>query len=422
MIKSPWDIDKELGLWWYSTETPGTGGKLRTVPEDFLVEEIGDHPDSSGPYLLCKLTKTNWDQHRAIKAIASGLGMSHQRIGFAGTKDKRAITTQYISLYKVTTDDIEKLTIPDIALTPLGFTQHPIDLGDLKENRFSIRIRSIVDKTLYSGFNEFQNSLDEGIPNYVGYQRFGVTRPVTHLIGLEVLRGDFQEAVRVMVGKPGTHMGEHEREGRACYLESGDPAAALHLLPPRLSLERSVLHHLVEKPGDYLGAIQSLPRTLRSMYVSAVQSWFFNLTLSMRLEEGRSLTEPDTGDRLIWPDGRTDQITSSTLRAAKVQIKRGTCSISLLLPGGKLIPETGADDRIIEHILEENGIKTEMFDKMSSVLNTTFAGSFRSTVMKPQIDHHIEDEDLCVRFSLPPGHYATSVLREYMKADPLNMT
>ena len=200
MIKSPWDIDKELGLWWYSTETPGTGGKLRTVPEDFLVEEIGDHPDSSGPYLLCKLTKTNWDQHRAIKAIASGLGMSHQRIGFAGTKDKRAITTQYISLYKVTADDIEKLTIPDIALTPLGFTQHPIDLGDLKENRFSIRIRSIVDKTLYSGFNEFQNSLDEGIPNYVGYQRFGVTRPVTHLIGLEVLRGDFQEAVRVMVG------------------------------------------------------------------------------------------------------------------------------------------------------------------------------------------------------------------------------
>lgn len=88
-------------------------------------------------------------------------------------------------------------------------------------------------------------------------------------------------------------------------------------LPPRLSLERSVLHYLVSNPGDYLGAIQQLPRTLRSMYVSAVQSWIFNTTLSMRIQDGRSLFEPEVGDRLIWPDGRTDKTTPATIHAAK---------------------------------------------------------------------------------------------------------
>lgn len=421
MIKSPWEIDKDLGLWWYATDTPGIGGNLRSVHEDFIVEEIGDHSINSGPFLICKLTKTNWDQHRAIKAIASGLGISHQRIGFAGTKDKRAITTQYISLYKITPDEIENLKIPDISLSPLGYTQHPIELGNLTENVFFIRIRKVSDKSLFSVMDSFHDNIAMGIPNYVGYQRFGVTRPVTHLIGLEILRDDFQEAVKVMIGNPGTRMDEHEKEGRECYREHEDAGEALHLMPTRLSLERSVLHYLVEHPGDYLGAIRSLPRTLRSMYVSAVQSWLFNHSLSLRLEEGRTLYEPDIGDRLIWPDGRTDQVSAQTIRAAKVQMKRGTCFVSLLLPGGKLIPGSSPDDQIIAHLLEEQNIKTDMFEKMSSVLNTTFAGSFRSIVMKPNITHQIVEEDLEVRFSLPPGHYATSVLREYMKTDPINM-
>ena len=73
------------------------------------------------------------------------------------------------------------------------------------------------------------------------------------------------------------------------------------------------------------------------------------------------------------------------------------------------------------NILEENMITTDMFEKVSSVLNTTFAGSFRSVIVKPDVCHKVIDDDLMVEFSLPPGHYATSVLREYMKADPINM-
>ena len=421
MIQSPWDIDKELGLWYYLTSYPGTGGTLKKEPEDFEVIEDASHTYTKGPYLICSLKKKNWDQHRAIKAIASGLGISHHRIGFAGTKDKRAVTTQHISIYKKTEEDIPKLAIPDITLTVLGTKQHPIKLGDLQGNTFNIRIRNNSDTSLYSSLEKFQEFISESVPNYVGYQRFGVMRPVTHLIGFEILKGDFQEAVRIMIGKPGSCMEEHEQEGRACYRDTEDAAQCLHLLPPRLSLERSVLHHLVSNPGDYPGAILQLPRTLRSMYVSAVQSWIFNIALSKRIRDGRSLFEPEIGDRLIWPDGRTDKITPATIHAAKVQVKRDKCALALLLPGGTHVPGDGSDDVNIQNLLEEQDITPKMFENISSVFGTTFAGSFRPMLMKTDLACKVIDDDLLAKFSLPPGQYATTILREMMKTDPQNM-
>lgn len=420
MIRSPWEIDTELGLWWYLSNTPGTGGVLRTEPADFIVEEMADHSFGEGPYLICRMTKTNWDQHRAIKAVASGLGISHQRIGFAGTKDKRAVTTQYISLYKISKDQIGALTIPGIHLDPVGTMQHPIKLGQLAGNRFSIRIREVND-LLTDKMDDVTHTISEGVPNYVGYQRFGVTRPVTHCIGFEILKGNFQEAIRVMIGKPGTSMEETEKNARKYYQDTEDPAETLRLFPVRLSLERSVLHYLVSNPDDYLGALQTLPRTLRSMYVSAVQSWIFNHALSMRIKEERTLDRPDVGDRLIWPDGRTDVVTSATMRAASVQVKRNKCAIALMLPGGKYTPADGEDEKNISSLMDSYGITSSMFEKMSSVLDTTFAGSFRSIVQKTDITCTGHEEGLEFSFILPPGQYATTVLREIMKADPLSM-
>ena len=420
MIRSYYEIDTELGLWWYLSDAPGTGGVLRTESGDFTVEEIADHQFGEGPYLICRMTKNNWDQHRAIKAVASGLGISHQRIGFAGTKDKRAVTTQYISLYKITKEQINTLTIPGIQLDPVGFMQHPIKLGQLSGNRFSIRIRGINESGIEK-LDDVSHTISKGVPNYVGYQRFGVTRPVTHCIGFEILKGNFQEAIRVMIGKPGSSMEETEKEARLHYSDTEDPAETLHLFPVRLSLERSVLHYLVSNPGDYLGALQTLPRTLRSMYVSAVQSWIFNHSLSMRIQDGRALDTPDVGDRLIWPDGRTDVVTSGTMRAASVQVKRDKCSIALMLPGGKYIPADGEDEKNIASLMDSCGITSVMFENMSSILETAFAGSFRSIVQKTDLTWTGHENGLDISFMLPPGQYATTVLREIMKTDPLSM-
>lgn len=420
MRKSPYPLDHLLGLSWYISDQEGIGGRLRTVPEDFVVEEIADHQDKkSGPYLICRLTKNNWDQQRAIKEIAGRLGISHQRIGFAGTKDKRAVTTQYISIYKAEPDIIASLHIPDMTIEPVGASDQQISLGKLLGNRFNI---SLTEFNLPDGItaNLFAG-LKDGIPNYYGYQRFGVQRPVTHLTGLEILKGRYENAVQTFVSTISAGENEEAANGRAFYRETSDAKAALHLIPVRLSLERSLLHYLVSNPGDYAGSFHTFPRTLRSMFVSAVQSWLFNRALSMRIEEGRSLSEPDAGDRILYPDGRTDIVTQATIRMATMQVKRDRCRIAIFMPGSEPFESAGQDDRNMSWLMEEEEITGDMFRTASTYLETRFTGALRTVLLKTDIGAESVDDRMRFSFSLQPGQYATTVMREIMKADPLQM-
>ncbi len=421
MIKSPYELDQRLGLDYYLTDHPGTGGTLRREPEDFRVEENANHPEGTGKYLLCRLIKKNWDQQRAVKEIANRLGISHQRITFAGTKDKRAVTTQYISVFQGDPDRIRQLHVPDMSIEPLYLIDQPLHLGSLTGNRFHITIRDADTSFLRTDPDSYPAVFENGIPNYYGYQRFGVKRPVTHIIGLSLLKGDFEQAVMDIVGMCGDETEPMEEEGRTCYRNSGDAKEALHLLPVRLSLERSLLHYLIEHPEDYHGAILSLPRTLRSMYVSAVQSWFFNRTLSRRLSDNRSLFIPEPGDRLLYPDGKHDIVTERTIKPATMQITRGRCEIAILMPGSDLKPGNGPDDRCMKELFDEQEISPEMFGTIGSFLQMQFAGALRAVAMKTTVEITMSGDDPILSFGLNPGQYATTILREIMKADPRKM-
>ena len=75
MMESPFALERELGMQYYATVTPGIGGILRSVPEDFIVDEIPlEKKGTSGPYLICRLTKSNWELQHAVKEIARRLG------------------------------------------------------------------------------------------------------------------------------------------------------------------------------------------------------------------------------------------------------------------------------------------------------------------------------------------------------------
>ena len=73
---------------------PGIGGTLRTVPEDFIVDEIPLAEKAKRPArtLSACLRKTNWELQHAVKEIARRSNISHRRIGWAGTKDRNART------------------------------------------------------------------------------------------------------------------------------------------------------------------------------------------------------------------------------------------------------------------------------------------------------------------------------------------
>jgi len=422
MMLSPYPLELELGMCYYASDAPGTGGRLRSSPEDFIVEELPlPISDPDGPYLICRLTKTNWELQRAVKEIAKRLGISHRRIAWAGTKDKNAVTTQFISLYDVTPEAVGQVHLADITLEVIGRSQHSLTLGGLAGNRFDITIRDCIAEDLAGRVQAATAVASLGIPNYYGLQRFGVVRPVTHLVGERVLKGDYEGAVVDYVGWPYPRESEAAQQARAHFTETRDPRAALANLPVQMTYERAIANHLVANPGDYAGALQALPPKLLSLLVSAFQSYLFNCTLSSRIEAGCSLTEPEIGDRLIFSNGREDIVSARNRQAAQLQIRRGRCRIALFIPGAEPVTSRGPMDEIMQDLMQKRGVSAGDFERASRFVAAKFAGALRPISLSTDVQADVSDASVRLRFTLPPGHYATTVCREYMKADPYVM-
>ena len=423
MRRSTYPLEHLLGMNYYASDTEGIGGKLRVSPEDFLVEEIPliKKGGTSGPFLICRLTKTNWELGHAIKEIAKRLGISHRRIGWAGTKDRNAITRQWISLYNVTAEQVAGIHLADIIIEPLGQANESLSLGDLLGNHFDIIIRDAEPACLEERVDAINTTVSEGIPNYFGLQRFGATRPVTHLVGEWILKGDYEQAVMTYVGLAFDGEPEHVREVRSKFFKTRDIKAALSDLPPQMSYERAMLHYLYSHPTDYGGALLELPPKLLSMFVSAFQSYLFNCALSRRFDDGGTLIEPLVGDQLLFANGRTDSVTTSNKHAVSLHLARGRCSIALFMPGKTLVASKSDGDNAIAEILVSHGITSEDFARASAFVHTKFDGAFRPIALKTEIDVSIDNNNVRLKFSLPPGHYATTVCREFMQADPVQM-
>ena len=437
MRESPYLVEQSLGISWYATDTPGIGGVLRREPEDFVVvEEPAGAWGDSGPYLVLRLTKRNWEQQRLVKELARALGISHRRISWAGTKDRRAVTTQYISVYGLEPDTLGRVSLPGVSLEPVGRSGHAIPLGDLRGNRFAIRIRDCDPEELGPRVAEVAGagtagtprpgSADEGpptpgFPNYVGIQRFGVIRPVTHLVGERILRGDIEGAVMAYLGASYPAEPEEVREAREAFSGDRDVKEALRRYPVRLTFERAMLHHLDGHPADHAGALGVLPPRLLSLFVSAYQSFLFNTLLSRRCAQGIPLDRPAPGDRLLFADGKEDRVTGGNLGAAALQVNRGRARIGLFVPGSGGPPAAGRDGDPAWQLLGGLGISGEDFARAAKVVGAAYEGMTRPVALAAEIEHEVTGTDVTLRFFLGPGQYATTVCREFMKADPLRM-
>lgn len=422
MRPSTFPLERALGIRYYASDTEGIGGRLRTTAEDFLVEEIPhERKQTSGPFLICRLTKKNWELQHAVKEIAKRLGISHRRIGWAGTKDRNAVTTQWISLYDVTPERAAAVYLKDITLEPITRSNEGLSLGDLQGNRFAIVIRDPDPEDLAGRVYSVSETVAAGIPNYFGLQRFGAIRPVTHRVGEWILKGDYEQAVLTYIGMEFPHEPEETRVIRSAFNATRDPAPALHALPVQMNFERAMLHHLVERPGDYAGALQVLPPKLLSMFVSAFQSYLFNLVLSRRLDDGVALDDPQAGDRLLFANGRTDTVTAANRGAVRIHLKRGRCTIALFMPGKEKSGGRTPGEQATETLLTEYCISPEDFARASVFVRTKYEGAWRPVALRTEVQSAIREGNLCLRFTLPPGHYATTVCREFMKADPERM-
>ncbi|MFH0936471.1 MAG: tRNA pseudouridine(13) synthase TruD [Candidatus Woesearchaeota archaeon] len=159
--------------------------KIKQIPEDFIVKEKIKLDFGKGDYFYYLLKKKDWNTLDAIKAIANKLNILIKNIGFAGNKDKNAITEQVISTYKTKINDIK---LKDIELSYLGQGKERINLGDLSENEFVITVRNLDNKRKLKIIK---------IKNYFDEQRFGINKE-NAIIGKKLVKKEFKEACELL--------------------------------------------------------------------------------------------------------------------------------------------------------------------------------------------------------------------------------
>ncbi|HJJ55441.1 MAG TPA: tRNA pseudouridine(13) synthase TruD [Methanocorpusculum sp.] len=424
MKESPYPLEQSLGLQYYSTNNTGIGGTMRQCPQDFKVDEIPIEFSSEGPYLIVKLQKTSWEHQHAIREISKRLSISSKRIGWAGTKDRNSVSTQYISLYHITEQKLSKVSIKDINLEYITNHQFALKLGDLIGNKFEIYIRNCSEKEnkLEDQTSKITDDIRNfGIPNYYGIQRFGSLKPITHLVGKFILLKDYESAVNLYIGEAFPYESDTIKRIRTDFVQSGNTKQALYDLPTYLSYERIMLDVLSRYPDNYGLALQTLPPKLLSMFVAAYQSWLFNMALSSRFRSGISLNDIVEGDNLLFLNGRADHVTTKNIPTALQHMKRGRCDVGAWIPGSTSIASSqlGQLEQTMNSLMDSDNISTQSFKDASEFVKTKFEGTYRKIRLNVDISYKIiNNNDVFLSFTLPPGHYATTVCREYMQEKP----
>ncbi|MBW6451136.1 MAG: tRNA pseudouridine(13) synthase TruD [DPANN group archaeon] len=247
--------------------------------QDRNVGSVGTVRGGDGGVSYVLLHKIDYDPFKAIDVVAKALNVRRNDIAFAGTKDKRAVTTQIISIANTTKEAISNFNVKDISLKYLGCGSK-IQLGDLLGNRFTIVLRNIdcVSDKL-STFFDFKETIP--YPNYFGPQRFGDKRPITHIIGKHILKGNYKSAVLDYVSK--IFPGDNSRSAAIRTLAASNPKQALESNDLK-SYERMLVQYLVDYPENYKGAIQKFPLQLRRMFIHAYQSYLFNKVLNILIK------------------------------------------------------------------------------------------------------------------------------------------
>ena len=445
------EIDRLLGIEVYSTKTAGIGGAIRGSVEDFMVEEVlvddskaQIYPTESKKrvlgcsverqrYLLCVLVKRNWDTFIAIKNVAKQLGIDANRVQIAGIKDAKAVTAQFITIENVSMEDAAKIDVKDITVRPVGYVRNPLSLFYLLGNSFTIKI-SAVEKEEFFVREQIGLSMQEisqvgGIPNFYGHQRFGTTRPITHLVGKAFLKGDFEEAAMIFLAK--ASMDEHpmSRQARTELQETSDFKLALEHFPKQLRYERFMLNYLVEQPDDFVGAFGVLPVKLQALFVQAYQSYLFNRFLSERVKSNLSLGVAEVGDFVVGVErsglpmvNMAKLVTAESAAKFNEAVKAGRMRVALPIVGFKQKLSEGVMGALEQRVLEEEVVDLDGFRvTVSSRLGGR--GSLR-TAATPVRDFKLLDVakgadgsgfQVSLGFMLFRGCYATVLLREIMK-------
>ncbi|MGI9013885.1 MAG: tRNA pseudouridine(13) synthase TruD [Phycisphaerales bacterium] len=402
----------------YVTSTPGIGGSLKQRPDDFLVNELPLYePCGEGEHLYLRIQKRGLSHGELMRALCRYFRVKENRIGFAGMKDKHAVTSQLFSIHTPQDCAPDAEIHRNARIEWVDRHANKLRLGHLQGNRFSIRVRD-VDPMAAPQAEAIVRALTEyGVPNFFGSQRFGYRRN-NHILGGLLLARDWQGYLDELLGPQGSAFPEFQRERRALY-EQGELRESYAQWAPADHAERAALRGLHETGSDRR-AVLAIGRRGLSFSINALQSAVFNHLLAQRIAAG-TLNQIEPGD-LAWKhDSRAVFAVDEEAAASAVEqhrIRQRETSPSGPLFGSGMTAAAGV---VLERelaALAAFGLSPKDFDDLPTRVDGA-RRPFRTMITHPEVDSGVDEHGPYVRvaFDLERGSYATVVLREIMKID-----
>lgn len=340
-----------------TSELPGIGGKLRVLPEDFVVEEVPAYePSGEGEHTFFGVEKRGISTPVLVQKVARALDVPPKGISYAGMKDARAVTRQTLCVHAVPPERLLSLELEDAQVLWAKRHRNKLRIGHLKGNRFTLRIRDVHADAEPRAVAILDVLASQGVPNGYGVQRFG-NRGNNHEIGYLLLRKD-KAALRAQ-------------------------------------------------------GIGSLPFRRYRFYLSALQSALFNRYLSERLRQGKM-------DCLLTGDVVKKHTTGGIFTVEDADVEQPRAAAWELSPTGpiygyKMMRAQGEAADLEVAVLDEAGLTLEDFRSVKS------KGSRRYLRYQPEGLHwEMAGTDLLISFFAPKGSFATMLLRELLKTEVIS--
>ena len=387
-------IDNEIGISVYTTKSSSVQGKIKQNENDFLVKEVlsekaidsFDNLDGHAVYLL---KKSGIDTNHSLIDIEKRYGLVLKALGL---KDAHAQTEQYVYTYKKL-DSLAEIEGKKYSAKRIGFVKKPISKKDMLGNIFEIKV-SDLNEPLPS-FTD-----DEKILNFFGYQRFGSKRPITHLVGKSIIKGNYEEALDYLLNFSSKYDSEKNNQFRKLISERKSESEIIELLPYSMDIERNLLKQL-SKDKDPKNAIRSIPLALRRFYIQAYQSFLFNKTLNLAYEFEEELFLPTTGDVCFDKNSILGKFENDPNQRLAIPLI------------GHSYYKKSRFDYYIKKILDDELLTPKDFF-IKDFQEISVDGGFRNASIN-YLNLNINEN--LIKFQLSRGSYATIVLREILKPE-----
>lgn len=382
--------------------------KLKQKPEDFSVKESYRFDETdNGPFRVYLMDKQKLSTFDAIARIQNRFGLPPRSISYCGLKDKQGRTEQIIAVRGVDVDMQDE----DLRLKFLGRTDKPLSARNITSNRFAVTVRQLENRDLNLVTLAATEVERLGVVNYFDSQRFGSLKHGQGFIAKDLLRGDFEAALHNYLARPSPLDRTDDAKVKQFWASNwGDWTAKVPFEAGRKYFR--VIRALRDEPEDFVNAFLQIDSDYRAMQLFTYQSYLWNegarRLLQMLLPREQIFPMPYQAGTLLHHTGGSQEVLQYLSKA----------TFPLLAPD-----TTFTDPKVeeaVKWVLTREKLKLEDLRIKEAPKLLFFKHEERPLIVHPEklvIGKPRPDDfnrgfiKVNIAFTLPPGSYATLVVK-----------